>query len=225
MSWIHREGAAAASGPGTAESTRRLGRTGETSAAAAVPPARDRRPGSCPSHLSGKPRSPRASREEADVVVRPARKQASEQFVAEGLGITERGWPQIGQHGRERPDAVIDDLSAAFDQAVREEQQGRSRVKDHIRLGAGPVGSDAERSIRGRRQRADEAIAVDQHRRWMTGIGPAEAPRGGVRSRTMARAAVASWPATSPMTSVCPSAWTRTSHQSPPNAADWSAET
>ena len=67
-----------------------------------------------------------------------------EQLTAQGLGITERGWPQIGQGGRERPDAIVDDLPAPFDQAVREEDQGRSRLKDQLRLGAGAVGSDAE---------------------------------------------------------------------------------
>jgi len=119
--------------------------------------------------------------EKADVIFGPVGKQASKQLAAEGLGITERRWPESGQRGRERPDAIVDDLSAPFDQAVGEEQQGRSRLKDHLGLRAGAVGSDAERSIRWRHQRADEAITVNQQRWGMTGIGPAEEPRVGVR--------------------------------------------
>jgi hypothetical protein len=103
--------------------------------------------------------------EKADVFFGRVGKQAGKQLAAEGLGITERGWPQIGQRARERPDAIVDDLSAPFDQAVCEQDQGRSRLKDQLGLRAGAVGSDAERSIRWRLQRADAAIALNQHRR------------------------------------------------------------
>ena len=50
--------------------------------------------------------------EKADVFLWRVGKQASKQLVAQGLGITEGGWPQIGQRGRERPDAIVDDLFA-----------------------------------------------------------------------------------------------------------------
>ena len=103
--------------------------------------------------------------EKADVIFGRVGKQAGKQLAAEGLGITERGWPQICQRARERPDAIVDDLSAPFDQAVCEQDQVRSRLKDQLGLRAGAVGSDAERSIRWRLQRADAAIALNQHRR------------------------------------------------------------
>jgi hypothetical protein len=74
--------------------------------------------------------------EKADVIFWRVGKQPTEQLAAQGLGITERGGPQIGQRGREQPDA-IDDLSAPFDQAVGEEDQGRSRLKDQLGLRAG----------------------------------------------------------------------------------------
>jgi hypothetical protein len=61
--------------------------------------------------------------EKAHVIVGPVGEQASKQLVADGPGITECGWPQIGQRGREQSDAIIDDLPAPFDQAVREQQQ------------------------------------------------------------------------------------------------------
>jgi hypothetical protein len=126
-------------------------------------------------------RCAQARDEKADVIFRRVGKQAGKQLAAEGIGITERGWLQNGQRRRERPDAIVDDLSAPFDQAVGEEDQGRSRLKDHLGLRAGAVGSDAERSIRWRLQRADAAIAVNQHRRGMTGVGPAEELRVRVR--------------------------------------------
>jgi hypothetical protein len=103
--------------------------------------------------------------EKADVFFWRVGKQATEQLAAQGLGITERGWPRSGSVVESDLMPSVDDLSAPFDQAVGEEDQGRSRLKDHLGLRAGAVGSDAPRTIRWRLQRADATIALNQHRR------------------------------------------------------------
>jgi hypothetical protein len=164
MWWIHGGGGAAASGPGTPESTRRLGRQGKTSPAAAVLPTRDRVQAPveevCPDLLLGLICAPDMS---AGGQPRGGCRQlwvsAAWSASLELLEALIRTWPQaagtVGRRKSRRCGQVHDEKADVV---------------------LGPA----------RKEASTEAIAVNQHRRGMTGrgmtgMGPAEAPRVGVR--------------------------------------------
>jgi hypothetical protein len=70
------------------------------------------------------------------VVLGATGKQAHQQLVAERLRITERWWAQLHRRVREQPNAIVDSSSAPFDEAIGEEQQGRSSLKHRVNVRA-----------------------------------------------------------------------------------------